>query len=563
MHISSGTSGTLYDSRTSLSSVSPVIYLNSGVLTYFATTNRITGPTLLKDQWYHIAVSRVSGNTKMFVNGNQVGTTYADTNDYVIGAPKIGAGWNNGNLLNGYISNLRVIKGTALYTANTSPPTTPLSVVSNTSLLMCNSNGFRDDSNNKFNITRTGDTMVRAFSPFATTSSYTTSIVGGSAYFNGSVDYLNLASTSAISLDTGDFTWETWIYLDTSTIPSFTDIYDQRNGTNGAAVIQPVVELTTTNGYAWYVAAANRITSGSAAVKLRSWQHLAVCRSSGVTKMFLDGVQVGASYTDTNNYPAGSLYIGRANDGVSTRYLTGYLSNLRVVKGTALYTANTTPPTAPLSAVSNTALLLNFTNAGITDATGKNVIETGNQSKISNTQSKFGNTSIYFDGTDDYISTPYSPLFNLGAGPFTIECWVNFDVLSGNRMIFDTYTAASAGGGYQLYWRGTGTSITFYGNGVIIAQSTYTSHVTGTWYHVAVTRDSVNSVRIFVDGTQYANATYSSALDIATTSSPTLGSQKLTLTNDLAGYVDEFRITKGYARYTANFTPPTAAFPKQ
>jgi hypothetical protein len=222
-----------------------------------------------------------------------------------------------------------------------------------------------------------------------------------------------------------------------------------------------------------------------------------------------------------------------------------------------------TIPTAPLTAITNTQLLTNFTNAGITDATAKNVFETGGNAQISTAQSKFGGSSILFDGTDDFLSAPYSPLFNFGTGQFTIECWVNFTTLSGNRMIFDTYTAASLGGGYQLYWRGTGTSITFYANGVIVAQSSFTSHSTSVWYHVAVTRDASNVVRIFIDGTQYASATYATAIDMATTGKVGVGIQVSTLTNDLAGYIDDLRVTNGFARYTANFTPPTAAFPLQ
>jgi hypothetical protein len=231
-----------------------------------------------------------------------------------------------------------------------------------------------------------------------------------------------------------------------------------------------------------------------------------------------------------------------------------------LLKGTALYTSNFIPPTAPLTNITNTSLLLNFTNAGITDATSRNVFETVGDAKISTVQSKWGGSSILFDGTGDALIAPYSPLFNLGTGQFTIEAWVNFSALSSNRLIFDTYTAASTGGGYQIYWRSTGTSITFYGNGVVIAQSTFTSHVTGTWYHIAVTRDSVNSLRIFVDGTQYANTTYSTALNIASTAKIGVGIQASTLTNDLSGYVDDLRVTLGQARYTSNFTAPTAAF---
>jgi hypothetical protein len=237
--------------------------------------------------------------------------------------------------------------------------------------------------------------------------------------------------------------------------------------------------------------------------------------------------------------------------------MNGYISGLKFTNGTA---ETITVPTAPPTPTANVALLCNFTNAGIIDATAKNIFETVNQAKISTAQSKFGGSSMYFDGVDDYLTAPYAPWSSFGTEPFTIECWVNFDVLSGNRLIIDTYTSAATGGGWQLYWRGTGTSITYYGNGVVIAQSSFTGHTTGIWYHVAVTRDTSNYLRIFVDGNQYANVTYATAINSAITSNISVGIQKTTLTNDFAGYLDEVRVTVGYARYTANFTPPDSAF---
>ena len=114
--------------------VAPVIYLNSGVVTYYtAGSNRITGSsTLSLNSWHHIVVERSSGSTKLYVNGVQEGSTYSDSNSYVakLNRPTIGAEGRvfGNNPLVGYISNLRVCKGHAVYGAAFTPPTSELVV---------------------------------------------------------------------------------------------------------------------------------------------------------------------------------------------------------------------------------------------------------------------------------------------------------------------------------------------------------------------------------------------------------------------------------------------------
>lgn len=184
------------------------------------------------------------------------------------------------------------------------------------------------------------------------------SITQYSTYFNGSGDYLSISSQAQLALGAGDFTFEMWVYNDVTSLPVQTSIFDQRNGTNGLAVLQPYFDLSSTDGYGWYTAATYGITSGASVVKLQQWQHIAVCRIAGYTRMYVDGVRVGSVFNDTTTYPAGGIRIGRSNDGATTRYFKGYISDLRVVVGTSLYTGSTiVTPKEPLSAVPNTRLL--------------------------------------------------------------------------------------------------------------------------------------------------------------------------------------------------------------
>ena len=127
------TTASLYGGRRDADDeVAPVIYLNSGVVTYYtAGSNRITGSsTLSLNSWHHIVVERSSGSTKLYVNGVQEGSTYSDSNSYVakLNRPTIGAEGRvfGNNPLVGYISNLRVCKGHAVYGAAFTPPTSEL-----------------------------------------------------------------------------------------------------------------------------------------------------------------------------------------------------------------------------------------------------------------------------------------------------------------------------------------------------------------------------------------------------------------------------------------------------
>jgi hypothetical protein len=519
----------------------------------------ITAGTLSLNTWNHVAVVRNSNVIRLYLNGVGAVSSTACTTDITSTATKFIGQARGANPILGYMSNYRMIKGTlpSGYNATSSTipvPTTTLTAVTNTTVLTCQSNRFIDNSTNTFTITRNGDTSVQTFSPFAPTAAYSATTNGGSGYFDGTGDYLSTPSgNTAFNFSaTKDMTFECYFYATQSlTTNCLFDINE----------CVPFRFVLSSTGLTWQATGSGgTIASASNTWVLNRWYHLACVRSLNTLYIFIDGIlSVSASYSDNWTYVGSSSVFVGCNRG-DTWFFPGYISNVRLLKGTALYTSNFIPPTAPLTNITNTSLLLNFTNAGITDATSRNVFETVGDAKISTVQSKWGGSSILFDGTGDALIAPYSPLFNLGTGQFTIEAWVNFSALSSNRLIFDTYTAASTGGGYQLYWRGTGTSITFYGNGVVIAQSTFTSHVTGTWYHIAVTRDSVNSLRIFVDGTQYANTTYSTALNIASTAKIGVGIQASTLTNDLSGYVDDLRVTLGQARYTSNFTAPTAAF---
>ena len=234
--------------------------------------------------------------------------------------------------------------------------------------------------------------------------------------------------------------------------------------------------------------------------------------------------------------------------------ITGYLSNYRIVKGTAVYTSSFTPPTAPVSAITNTQLLLNATNAGIYDATALNDMETVGNAKVSTTQYKWGASSMSFDGTGDWLLLPDNVNITLNRAAFTIEGWIYLNAVGSARGIVGKGTGTtgwllSINSSNQVVFTDTTTAIT----------STGTLSVS-TWYHIAVVRSTTgtNQTKIYINGTN--DGTGTSATNFSQTNSMYVGADR-TGGSAFNGYIEDLRITNGVARYTANFTAPTAAFP--
>jgi len=236
-----------------------------------------------------------------------------------------------------------------------------------------------------------------------------------------------------------------------------------------------------------------------------------------------------------------------------------------------------TPPTAPVTTTSqgatsgNVEYLLNFTNAGITDATAKNALETVGNAQISTTQSKFGGSSMYFDGNGDNLSSPTSPNLDMGTGNFTVEAWVyvssrtlNFPLIVGNNN--GSYSAGAialtnSNNDSASYFDKFVLSVFDIATPTLVASSTNSLN---TWYHLAIVRNGT-TLTMYRDGVSVASTTISSSavFNWGKSGLRVGGGNWDAAQSYFNGYIDDLRITKGYARYTANFTPPTSAFALQ
>ena len=526
-------------------------------LVFTDTSTSITGTTsIAANTWTYIAVVRSgtgANQTTLYVNGTSDGTGTSATNFNQTSNMLIGADRSTTNFANGYISNLRLSNTNRTIS---STPTTALTADANTIFLSLNINRFQytDSTAVLTNITATGSPSVVPFSPFNPTSAWSASTVGGSGYFDGTGDYLTISSSPLLTMGTSDFTFECWTYITGSIASNYALFGTEVNDGILLRVTGGTLGFFAGNGSGWAVSG----TGGT--LTAFQWYHIALTRNGSNWTLWLNGQSQSVTSGTGNITGTAGIRIGRYRSG-DDHFMNGYITNSRIIKGTALYTANFTPPTAPLTAITNTSLLLNFTNSGIYDATAKNVLETVGNAQVSTTQSKWSPTSMYFDGTGDYLLIPSNELLAFGTGDFTIEMWVYWNNVSSAQTLFDfrpNATVSSISPYIEL--ASSGTLNYFVGGAYRIT----TSAVTATsWTHVALSR-SGTSTKIFINGTQ-SGSTYTDSNSYVQ-SGVAIGFNRNNAGvafQYMNGYIQDLRITKGYARYTANFTPPTAAFPVQ
>jgi hypothetical protein len=506
--------------------------------------------------WHHVAFSRLSGACKLFFNGTQI-LSFTNSNDWRATNPvTIGRNASAGiEFLQGYISNLRIVKGTAVYTANFTVPTSNLTAIAGTSLLTCQSNRFVDNSTNNLALTVTGTPKVVKQSPFKT-NTYDPVVDGGSIKLTNSGDYFTLNS-SAPALGSGDFTIDLWVYV-TSYAGNVGELLAYGpNGGNGA---YPALGVNG-NGTIRFDAASpigGGIITGSV-VPLNTWNHVAVSRSVSNTKLFLNGVLQG-SCSDSTNYISSTNrpIIGQSSYAQnSSVQFFGYISNLRILKGTALYTSNFTVPTAPLTAITNTQLLLSGTNAGITDNSKLQNWTTYGNAKITTSDKKFGTGSIKLDAGGS-LTTPITnpPQINMTAGAsWTIEMWVcrtGTHTATSNPLGVGEYSITAVIMGWSFGISSTGIPQFYWYNGSLNYCSATTITALNTWYHISCVCTN-GILRVFVNGISEGSSSTLSAPSATGLTYITIGMWAGGVTCPLL--IDDLRITNGVARYTGNFTP--------
>jgi len=226
------------------------------------------------------------------------------------------------------------------------------------------------------------DTYAAAAS---TTGSPTVSTSGSGSILcsNSSTQYLSGASNAAFALGTGNFTWEAWVNYTSSA--NLTAIYDSgaANSSGSFAVFASsgalIVRIDGTGNDLTYIYPGGFVGS---------WVHLAVVRSGTTLTLYYNGTSV-ATGTRSNNVTQNTPYIGNLN-GFGSSGWNGYISNMRLIKGTAVYTGNFTPSTIPLTAVSGTSLLFSTVSGSqFIDSSSNSFLLTAVNSPTWNSSSPF------------------------------------------------------------------------------------------------------------------------------------------------------------------------------
>jgi len=539
-----------------------------------ATTRATSSMRVPTGQWTHVAATRQNGNVYLYINGYQdvtsvaaasgAGANIAQTSSSIwIGNLRDGAATGqNTYSANVYISNLRTVNGTAVYTANFTPQTTNLSNIAGTTMLTLqnstlvdngpynlpivkyygsvspsifsqttpSTDGYAsvyfngatllqytnstalttvpavDTSVNQFTVTSTASipnviATAPAITPLGTVNSIS---------FAGS-QYLTVTANAAFAYGTGSFTVECWVYITTALVAgAFVGPWTGTAATSSWVFTQG--SPTATN-LRFGVSDGTTATfyQGGGGLSINTWIHVAAVRNGTTLTLYSNGTSVSTNAGISTNISVASQALQINGIAGATFLTTGYISNLRIVKGAAVYTGNFTVPTAPLTITQSSS--------------GANIAAiTGSQTSL---------------------------LLQPVAG-WTAECWVNpSGDYSTYRTVFAKRVNATATTEYEGYLRLTSGVISFYNGTNYESTTTLTAN---TWSHCAWVYTGTNIV-IYVNGTQV----YTSAVTITTNTEPMIIGGVRTGSEYFLGYLSNFRFTRGMV-YTGAFTPPTRPF---
>ena len=410
-----------------------------------------------------------------------------------------------------------------------------------------------------------------------------------SLYLDGTSNtYIQSPSNADYVLGSGDFTIECWVYR-TGNAGVNQVLIDFR--TSGASAVAPTLYLNTTYVPIFLVNGSSVIT-GSAAIPLSTWTHIAISKTSGSTTMWVGGAQSGSTYTDSNSYIQGPITVGANPAGSS--YFSGYIDEIRIVKGAGKYTSLFNPSTTSFVSDGSTIVLLHFdgvnSSTTITSSDGSTAwtsLTYGNGKFVaiaSTSGSPAASPTRTSGGTVGTNSFVVSSASNISAGQivtgigiptgtyvsssYTSGTTIPLVNLAGNNQNF----VATATGTYSFYTPG-GTVAAVSTNGVTWTSSSlplsavWASITYGNNMFIAVSPASAKSAYTFNGITWYTSnltvaadkITYGQGVFLATSSASTtayiteggIGWNQKTLTNDGYGV-----LSFGY-NSTANITTIT------
>ena len=523
---------------------------DSGSNSYSSDLSGVSAAAVTSSKWHYLSVADDGSNFRVHLDGALI---QKDSR-----VPQSGS---TGRFMIGFDQATTTFAGTladvkvsdvSRYTDSTyAVPTVVGGLVDSDTLLLVGGNNARDLRGNYAASTPVAYPVVPT-AQVGRVEAYDPAVNGASAFFNGGNNNLSAPDSADFTLGT-TFTIEAWVYP--TTLNAYNMLVDHNAGSGFYYCILANGRMEFYQGIGG--ASYNNSDAADALPKFQ-WSHVAYVVSGGTAYHYVNGARSGSSVSINIGDISGALQVGQQR-GNQFPY-TGNMSDVRILKGTALYSGTTyTVPTAPLTAITNTKLLLNMANAQAFDNAASNNLTLYGDAKISTTQKKIGDSSVYFDGTGDYLTFPENAANDIDGGTdWTTEFWYRPSAVSAFGYLLNKGPL-----GFQFYMSGNQVGFAFSaansgsyamnlttGSGLVLSANT--------WYHLALVHYG-NTYKLYVDGT-VTNVSATTASNVAT------GGDKWALggatngTNFLTGYFDEFRISK-IARYTSNFTPDTEPFP--
>ena len=463
-----------------------------------------TGSIRVDDgKWHYVVVERYNGTLKTWVDGTADSSSSNTENCSRTGGWYIGKFGVSSVDWNGEVRDIRWRHDGAEYQGTFSSsdvPTEPVTARSTTTVHLFRGKPYFEG------ITASGSEKLTRTSPYEHVK-YEAATHGSSMYADGNSDYVSLANDSSLALNksTGDFTIEAWIYprATGNLYPGWINNQATSWADNGFSA-----RFDNSGDARWtfYRYPTQPVIQSSSQYAHNSWYHVALTRDSGTLRLFINGNLDGTVTSNTTdfNLDRNGTRIGHSSWDAANGYFPGNISDLRVVKGTAVYTSAFSPPTSPLTAITNTSLLLNTSGQAITDKSGYlSRVELYGDTKSSTTQTKYLSSSMYFDGTGDYIKADGFGLGNVGTGDFTAEGWFYLTASPSNYI---TVIATRASNASTAGWVMAISASDFYvysGAHIVRKNSAISSNQ---WYHWAYSREN-GTHRLFLDGTLLDSST--------------------------------------------------------
>jgi hypothetical protein len=453
-------------------------------------------------------------------------------------------------------------------------------------------------------ITANGGISTSSIAGLALTSHFYPS----AAFFDGSNDYLSIPDNVDFEFGSSNFTIEAWLYMNTQSSGNKGCITKWSASTGNGSWALVISQNGTTPIF--YIPGSSFNNVSGRAINLNTWSHIAIVRNGTTLNIYQDGLITASANIGTYSLNDLTDVVTLGNDAGlgGDRYYRGYIQDLKIYKGLAKYTENFTPPLPTYGTISYTtgttntginttayfqstgdvgiaetsstaadalvlAMPMNKTfgfqdinvairgltsgaSAGTAKTVGLGTTSTANaptHPRISATESKWYDGAGYFDGNDNLrVNYPSTEAPFTFPGDFTIEFWINPSVVPSSSTILDTRVsgnpvnwilAHSANKLYLLKWS----------NGEVGAYLTKDQPL-NEWTHIAFARTG-NTLNGFINGVLDVTVTSSGEYTASNTYYLCFGSDNRNIAH-FNGYFQDFKIYKGFAKYTADFTPP-------